>query len=83
MRSTGPRRVLRLISAFIVTAVGAALGALLGLVASVVIWSVGSDDTGSDDVSISGLMGVGIFVVPIATVAGVALALMLLRSRRR
>lgn len=83
MRLASPRRVLRIIGVCIVTAVGAAIGALVGVIASFAIWHVVWDDTGSDHPSIAALLFVAFFVVPIATVAGVALALTLVRRGGR
>ena len=59
------------------------MGVFFGLISSVVIWNVGWDDTGSEEPSISALMLVAVIVVPIATVAGAALALMLFRRSGR
>ena len=83
MRSTSRRRTRRAIGALVVTIVGAAAGVFVGLIASVVIWNLGWDDSASEEPSIAALMLVAAVVVPITTVAGVATALVLYRRRGR
>lgn len=82
MQSASRRRAWRAIGAVIVVVVGAAVGLLVGLVAAFVVWVLLPKGMPSDDASISSLMLVAVVVVPVATVAGAILALVMFRRLR-
>jgi hypothetical protein len=78
------RRVRHGLATVIVAFVGAVVGAVAGLVSSVVAfvaWGSVAGGEGSDDVAISALLLFTLFIVPVATLSGIAVAVTLHRRR--